>query len=61
MLFNAFYHSLGKYMHTKKTKKKFHHLMKVYIYIKKSKWTECKKPITFFYRKEYYKPVLKMY
>lgn len=21
MLFNAFYHSLGKYMHTKKTKK----------------------------------------
>lgn len=59
MLFNAFYHSLGKYMHTKKTKKTFHHLMKVYI--KKSKWTECKKPITFFYRKEYYKPVLKMY
>lgn len=31
------------------------------VYIKKSKWTECKKPITFFYyRKEYYKPVLKM-
>lgn len=57
MLFNAFYHSLGKYMHTKK-QKNFHHLMKVY---KKSKWTECKKPITFFYRKEYYKPVLKMY
>lgn len=58
MLFNAFYHSLGKYMHTK-NRKNFHHLMKVYI--KKSKWTECKKPITFFYRKEYYKPVLKMY
>lgn len=60
MLFNAFYHSLGKYMHTKKTKK-FSSLDES-IYIKKSKWTECKKPITFFYyRKEYYKPVLKMY
>lgn len=61
MLFNAFYHSLGKYMHTKKTKKFFSSLDES-IYIKKSKWTECKKPITFFYyRKEYYKPVLKMY
>lgn len=31
------------------------------VYIKKSKWTECKKLIIFFYRKEYYKLVLKMY
>lgn len=46
MLFNAFYHSLGKYMHTKKTKKISS--LDESIYIKKSKWTECKKPITFF-------------
>lgn len=45
MLFNAFYHSLGKYMHTQKKLKISSLDESIY---KKSKWTECKKPITFF-------------
>lgn len=48
MLFNAFYHSLGKYMHTKKTKKTFHHLMKVYIYKKKVNGRNVKNQSLFF-------------
>lgn len=59
MLFNVFYYSFGKYMYIKKIKKFL--LFDESIYIKKSKWTECKKLIIFFYRKEYYKLVLKMY
>lgn len=58
MLFNAFYHSLGKYMHTK-NKKKFSSLDES-IYIKKVNGRNVKNQ-SLFYRKEYYKPVLKMY
>lgn len=47
MLFNAFYHSLGKYMHTKK-QKNFHHLMKVYIYKKKVNGRNVKNQSLFF-------------